>query len=327
MASPEQAKLADEVSSLYDEYPYPAHGIVSSVIPMMIREPLERLFDELGRRDLRVLDAGCGTGEQTLGLARTYPELDVTGVDFTRASLDFARDLAKRHQIPANFEFADLSRPLDEALGTFDVITSIGVLHSLPDTPAGFRNVRAVARPHALFMGMVYGRFGRADYFIVREALNLMSGEGEEARALQLEILRDNKLARNSGLSHYIDVFRNRLKFGPGINPLEAARRVLAGRSAQYQADGYTHVKDSAYTWDELIDLLEDTGWSFHGWPRRSGMPDRPEQLFRGRALELARVLGRRQLAAVYERLVSPGNLFFLARPAQQAPHDAPSVG
>ena len=151
----ESQQVGAEVQSLYDAYPYPAHGIVSSVVPRLIAASLESLTVELGRRDLRVLDAGCGTGEQTLGLAKAYPELDVTGIDITKASLDFARNLGVQHGIEARFEHHDLSRPLPESLGTFDVITSIGVLHSLPDTPAGFRHVRAVARPHTLFLGMV----------------------------------------------------------------------------------------------------------------------------------------------------------------------------
>jgi SAM-dependent methyltransferase len=307
--------IAGQVRTLYDEYPYPAHGVVSSVIPSMIRESLERLFRELGRRDLRVLDAGCGTGEQTLGLARAFPTLEVVGVDITRVSLEFARKLAERHRIAAAFERADLSRPLDPSLGTFDVIVSIGVLHHLPDTVAGFRHVRAMARPHALFMGMVYGKFGRSDFYVVREALRMISGEGEAARTTQIEIIRENALARNARVSHYADELSRRLRFGPRINPYEALRRVLAGRSAQYQADGYTHVKDTAYTWDELIDLLSETGWAFTGWPRKSGMPDAPEQLFRGRALDLVRRLDQRRQAAIYERLVMPGNLYFLAKP------------
>lgn len=316
MTNEGKARIGEEVQSLYDEYPYPAHGIVSSVIPLMIREPLEALFRELGRRDLRVLDAGCGTGEQTLGLARAFPTLEVVGVDITGASLAFARDLADRHRISARFERADLSRPLDQSLGTFDVIVSIGVLHSLPDTAAGFRHVRAVARPHALFMGMVYGKFGRADFYVVREALGMIGAGGPVSRADQVEIVRENSLARNARVSHYADELVRRLRFGPRIHAYEALRRVFAGRSAQYQADGYTHVKDTAYTWDALIDLLAETGWAFRGWPRKSGMPDAPEQLFRGRALELVRRLDLRRQAAIYERLVAPGNLFFLAKPA-----------
>jgi len=150
----------------------------------------------------------------------------------------------------------------------------------------------------------------------VREALNLICGaDGEGAREDQLAILRENRLARNAGLLHYVDVAKNRLRFGPRIAPLEAARRVLKGRSASYQADGYTHVKDTCYTWSELDALLARTGWELTGWPRKSGMPDDPAQLFRGRALELVRRQPMLQQAAIYERLVMPGNLFFLARP------------
>ena len=197
-------------------------------------------------------------------------------------------------------------------MGTFDLIISIGVLHSLPDTPAGFRHVRAMARPHALFAGMVYGKFGREEFYIIRDVLNLITSSRDE----QIAILEENRLAHNAGLSHYVDVLKQRLRFGPRIHPLEAVRRVVGGRSAQYQADAYTHVKDTAYTWEELIALLDDTGWSFEGWPNKSGMPDDPAQLFAGKALRRVRELDIRKQAAIYERLVKPGNLFFLASPS-----------
>ena len=55
-----------EVARLYEDYPYPAHGIVSSVVARMARPTLDALraqqrFQRGGR--LTILDAGCGTGE------------------------------------------------------------------------------------------------------------------------------------------------------------------------------------------------------------------------------------------------------------------------
>jgi SAM-dependent methyltransferase len=75
--------ITAEVAALYEEYPYPAHGVISRVIAAMLEEPVRRLSSALGRRRLRVLDAGCGTGEQTIGVAQAMPELEVVGVDRT----------------------------------------------------------------------------------------------------------------------------------------------------------------------------------------------------------------------------------------------------
>lgn len=299
------------VSELYEEYPYPAHGVVSAVVATMLEAPVRRLQQKLGRQKLRVLDAGCGTGEQTLGVARAMPELEVTGIDLNRASLDLATKLSEKTGIRARFERRNLMQPLED-LGSFDVIVSVGVLHSIAEPRAGFAHIRQIAEPHAAFLGMVYGAHGKWDSIQIRDALRLLCGEGAPRREV-LEVLATSRLASNTSPLHYLDTLTRRIKFGPRIPLMEAARRVLAGRNAAYQADTYTHVQEVVYTYAELADLLAGTGWRFEGWPLRSGMPDAPEQLFRGRAVELMRQRSLLDQAAIYERLVRPMNLFFLA--------------
>ena len=226
--------IARNVRDLYEEFPYPAHGVISSVVPMMLAETVKTLQRNQGR-ELTYLDAGCGTGEQTLGVARAWPELKVTGLDLNRASLELAKRLARSKGINATFEHRSLVEPLS-GLGPFDLITSIGVLHHLPDPAKGFRMLRGVARDHTMFMGMVYGRYGRWELFQRRDALSLIAGE-DTSRSERLAILREIRIAGNAGPSYYVDTLIRRLRFGPRIKPSEAARRVLAGRNPAYQAD------------------------------------------------------------------------------------------
>jgi SAM-dependent methyltransferase len=161
-----------EVARLYEDYPYPAHGIVSSVVARMARPTLDALraqqrFQRGGR--LTILDAGCGTGEQALGIARSTPDAEVTGLDYSEASLRFARDLAARHGLAVRFVRGDLSRPLDEC-GPFDLIVCVGTLHHLADPELGLRHLRAVLAPEGRLLGMVYGAFGKAALFRARAA-------------------------------------------------------------------------------------------------------------------------------------------------------------
>jgi SAM-dependent methyltransferase len=305
--------ITAEVAALYEEYPYPAHGVISRVIAAMLEEPVRRRSRAMGRR-LRVLDAGCGTGEQTIGVARAMPELEVIGVDLNRASLDLASRLAARARVPVRFERRNLMEPLDD-LGPFDVIVSVGVLHSLAEPRAGFEHLRRASAPHAAFLGMVYGAYGKWDSNQIRDALRLVCGEGAPRREV-LEVLATSRLARNTGPLHALETLAQRARFGPRIPLLEAVRRALSGRNPAFQADTYTHVQEVVYTWAEVARLLEETGFRFEGWPRKSGMPDAPEQLFRGRALELVRAKPLLEQAAIYERLVRPICLYFLASAA-----------
>jgi SAM-dependent methyltransferase len=302
---------AGEVARLYADHPYPDHGIVSSSLARMATGLVAP------GRATRILDAGCGTGEQTLGIARAYPSAEVIGVDVSAASIARAREHGDRHGIRATFAVRDLLEPLDD-LGTFDLIVSVGVLHHLDDPVPALRNLANLAAPDAVLLGMVYGSFGRTELFAARDGLRLLA-EHEGTRDDVLEALGSLRWSPNHGVMHYADVLRRRLRFGPDIDWWEAVRRVARGRSRSYQADAFTNPQELSFTWAELGATIARAGWELTGWPARSGMPDDPKSLLREPA---ASALARRSLldrAAVYERIVQPSNLYFTAKPALTA--------
>jgi len=305
--------LTDDVEQLYDDYPYPAHGVVSSVVAQLAQDAVSRLQERLDGTALEYLDAGCGTGEQTLGMARAYSGLRVTGVDFSERSLSFARDLARRHGLRASFVRKDLTRSLDD-IPAPDLITCIGALHHLPSPAAGLRALRGVSKPHTLLLGMVYGTFGKWDLFRVRDALNLLAGPSA-SRPERLALLQKVRMANNVGPAEYARTWAKRRRFGPRIPWMEAVRRVVGGRSPNYQADAYTHPRETSYTWAEVDELLTSAGWRLVGWPRRSGMPDDPSELLGKDGARLVAELDLLARASIYERLVCPANLYFLAEP------------
>ena len=98
-----------------------------------------------GRTDLRILDCGCGTGNN-LTLLRSFG--DAVGIDLTRSGLEFAISRGERSVAQASvthLPFADR---------TFDLVTSFDVLYALPDAAekAAVTEMLRVLRPqgHAL---------------------------------------------------------------------------------------------------------------------------------------------------------------------------------
>ncbi len=303
----------EEVSALYESYPYPAHGIISSVMARLVRGTVARLRATEPRGNLLGLDAGCGTGEQTLGLARAYPDVAMTGVDFSEASLAFARELSLKHHLSAAFVRADLTAPLPTP-GPFHLIVCAGTLHHLPNPKDGLKTLRAAVHEKGALVGMVYGTYGKWNLFRARDALNLLAGQGA-SREERLSLLSAAKLAVNAGPFEYIRALKYRAQFGPDIAPKEALLRVLRGRNAAYQADAFTHPQETSYTWAELSNELAETGWRLVGWPEKSGMPDSPRQLFKGFAREKLLNMSLLEQASVYERVLCPPHLYFIAEP------------
>jgi ubiquinone/menaquinone biosynthesis C-methylase UbiE len=107
------------------------HGFRGYVVPAIRRVAA-------GRRDLRILDCGCGTGYNIRHLLQPYGRafgLDIT-VDAMRRARATGRPLVR-----ANVEH------LPFRSGIFDLVTSFDVLQSVPDDRAALLEMARVLKP------------------------------------------------------------------------------------------------------------------------------------------------------------------------------------
>ncbi len=95
----------------------------------------------------RVLEAGCGTGAQTVALARNSPGARFSGLDISAPSLAQAGERVARAGL-ANVEFVrgDLADPPFPP-GSFDHAFVCFVLEHLPDPAATLARIGALLRP------------------------------------------------------------------------------------------------------------------------------------------------------------------------------------
>lgn len=76
----------------------------------------------------RALDLGCGTGTNTITLAKHGWE--VTGVDFVGRAIRTARRRASEAGLEVSFLVDDVTR-LEQIIDSFDLVLDIGCFHSL----------------------------------------------------------------------------------------------------------------------------------------------------------------------------------------------------
>jgi ubiquinone/menaquinone biosynthesis C-methylase UbiE len=97
----------------------------------------------------RVLELGCGTGNDAARLAREG--FEVVASDFSTEALDEGR---RKYGDQVEFCLADVSRPLPFADASFDAVMSNVALHMFSDsvTRAAFAEVRRVLRLGGLFL-------------------------------------------------------------------------------------------------------------------------------------------------------------------------------
>lgn len=159
---------ASAVRRQYEEHPYPrwrrvARPLVRLSLPEFIAHRVPGLVDPPGKRsgELRVLNAGCGTGQQPIESALRLAQSRVLAVDLSRASLTYATRMARELDVKGiAFAQADLLR-LGGLPDRFDLVESTGVLHHLPDPAAGLAVLTGLLAPGGVLRLAVYSQQAR----------------------------------------------------------------------------------------------------------------------------------------------------------------------
>jgi SAM-dependent methyltransferase len=94
----------------------------------------------------RVLDVGCGSGSMSRLIARSFPDVEVVGIDIREQYLDYARARARAEGINnLTFERADVfALPFPDA--SFDLVWSKYLLQWLREPKAALAEFKRVAR-------------------------------------------------------------------------------------------------------------------------------------------------------------------------------------
>ena len=98
-----------------------------------------------GKRDLRILDAGCGTGGTTVELRRYG---DVVGVDLAWEALEPAHGRGLADLTRASVEHLPFASSTFDAVTSFEVVYHLGVSNDV----CALQEIRRVIKPGGLFL-------------------------------------------------------------------------------------------------------------------------------------------------------------------------------
>jgi SAM-dependent methyltransferase len=111
------------------------------------------LFPDLAPR--RVLDLGCGTGEQTVAFKRAFPDAEVYGLDAAGPLLRFAHAWAENEALPIHFRQAN-AQATGYPDNRFDLIVSHILFHetSRQIMPKIMREAHRILAPGGVFLNL-----------------------------------------------------------------------------------------------------------------------------------------------------------------------------
>ena len=297
------------VAKLYDTYPFPPEPLLDEPPPgynwrwnwlaaysfCTGRKP--------DRQNVRILDAGCGTGVGTEYLVHLNPEAEITAIDLSAGALAVAKERCQRSGAD-RVQFHHLSLyDADQLSGEFDLINCVGVLHHLPDPMRGIQALAKKLAPGGLMHIFVYAELGRWEIKLMQQAIALLQGE-------KCGDYRDG-----------VAVGRQIFSALPEKNRLvqrEQERWSMENQRDECFADMYVHPQEIDYNIDTLFQLIDASGLEFVGfsnpriWDLQRLVGKNPN------LIERAQHLSDRQRYRLIELLDSETVThyeFFLARP------------
>ena len=260
MSDPQAINTA--VANLYNTYPFPPDPLVDEPPPgynwrwrwlsaysfCTGRKPT--------RQDIRILDAGCGTGSGTDYLIHLNPEAEIVAIDISEKALEVAQQRCQRSGVLANRAKPVTFRHLKvedatELAGEFDFINCVGVLHHLPEPLAGIQALAAKLAPGGLLHIFVYAELGRWEIQLMQQAIALLQGD------------------RRGDYQDGVKVGREIFASLPEHNCLvkrEKERWAMENHRDESFADMYVHPQEIDYNLDSLFELIEASGLEFLGF-------------------------------------------------------------
>ena len=206
-------------------------------------------------RGKTILDAGCGTGEETLFLASLGPA-EIIGIDMSEGSLDHARSMAEKHGL-RNVEFRTGS-VLDRTVfpdALFDFVSSLGCIHHTPDTRAAFANLCRMVKPGGHLSTFIYNTFGHLVYNIQCGILDRLIGDDVDGRVRWARRLFARG-GRSTSLREGVP-FDSTGKLYDKYGVLYRDSRSLRALLTWHRDEGFTHVGSYPMFARDIIDGLK----------------------------------------------------------------------
>lgn len=253
--------ISSAVQRLYDTYPFPPEPLLDSPPPgynwrwNWLAAHNFCTGQKPRQQDVRILDAGCGTGVSTEYLVHLNPTAQVVGIDLSAGALEVAKERCQRSG--ANrVQFHHLSLyDVEQLPGEFDFINCVGVLHHLPDPIRGIQSLAAKLAPSGLMHIFVYGELGRWEIGLMQKAIALLQGDkhGDYRDGVQIGRQLFASLPEN-----------NR------IVKRERERWSMENQRDECFADMYVHPQEIDYNIETLFQLIDASGLDFLGFSNPS---------------------------------------------------------
>lgn len=173
------------VEAMYNAHPFPQRLTKleqrsDERFARIYREFLHLPIDSLNGKVL--LDAGCGTGENTWTWTRILPSgATVAAVDLSQASVRIAKASGETLQTAPRFSVGSLM-DLGIASESIDLVFCSGVLVAIPDPWQAYQELVRILKPGGYIVLVLYHKYGRFLHGVKRGIVNILEPKDVDRR-------------------------------------------------------------------------------------------------------------------------------------------------
>jgi len=240
-----------KVKKQYEVNPYPRWintytAAQSKSIIEFIRETDIKIFNKkiIDCKNPKILIAGCGTGEHSIGTASRFRNCQIVAVDLSLSSLAYAQRKTNELGLD-NIKYIQ-SDILDIAKleKKFDIIECCGVLHHMDDPMLGWQALSECLEPNGLMKIGLYSDKARQDIKVIRDEIAIF-----KIKSNKNSMKKFRKHMFSSSLDHHKNIL-----LSPDIYSLSNLRDLLF------------HVQEHRFTINLIEDYLKDLNFKFCGF-------------------------------------------------------------
>ncbi len=197
---------------------------------------------------MTILDAGCGTGFQTLVLAEANPGSTVVGVDISEESITLAQLRSRYHSRPdLQFHVLDLEN-LSRLGMKFDYINCDEVLYLYPDLVQGLQALKTVLKPDGIIRANLHSSLQRTPLYQAQAAFRMLGLFDQNPESQEVEAVQSLMKSLHRGVTVKERTWRSQLE-----QP-DATEQILMN---------YLFQGDKGHTITEVFTALEAAGLEF----------------------------------------------------------------
>ena len=164
-----EKNITQKTKEFYEQYHFPGDRPIDQDGLIFLRK-FSKAVEKINstKNNVRVLDAGCGTGNTSISLAAQFKDIEFLGLDNSSSSLEEAKFNAKKKGL-TNLKFLrwNLLKPMPSK-SKYDIVLCLGVLHHTGNMEKVLINLNKILDDSGVMFLWIYGKHGR-----YRHSLNM----------------------------------------------------------------------------------------------------------------------------------------------------------